>query len=119
MAASFSAGQQEQVLSEIQGVLRALPGSITDEEFERARAQVKASFILGLETVASQASYIGRNELLEGRAIPPEEAIAALEKLTKEDIEALAADLLGDPRRALSVAGEIHAPAFYDPFWKG
>ena len=119
VAASFSAGQQEQVLSEIQGVLRALPGSITDEEFERARAQVKASFILGLETVASQASYIGRNELLEGRAIPPEEAIAALEKLTKEDIEALAADLLGDPRRALSVAGEIHAAAFYDPFWKG
>ncbi|HIZ20164.1 MAG TPA: insulinase family protein [Firmicutes bacterium] len=118
VAASFSADRQEQVLSELQAVLRGLPGSISEEEFARARAQVKASFILGLETVASQASYAGRNELLEGREIPPEEAIAALERLTAEDVNALADELLRDPRRALSVAGEIRGRAFYEPFLK-
>ncbi len=118
VAASFSAGQQEQVLSEILAVLRGLPGTITEDELERARAQVKASFILGLETAAAQASYAGRNELLEGREIPPGEALAALDRLTRADVDGLAAALLQDPRRALSVAGDVKAPAFYDPFWK-
>lgn len=116
VAASFSADQQEQVLTEILAVLRGLPGSVTEEEFARAHAQVKASFILGLETVAAQASYIGRNELLEGRAVDPAEVLAALNRLTVRDINALAEELLADPRRALSVAGDVKTREFYAPF---
>ena len=42
--------------------------------------------------------------------------LAALNRLTVRDINALAEELLADPRRALSVAGDVKTREFYAPF---
>lgn len=116
VAASFSADQQKRVLTEINAVLDGVAQGVTDEEFARALAQVKASHILGLETVAAQASWAGHNELYEGRQIDSSEALAHLDALTREDVNVLAADIIGCKDRALSVAGDTKSRAFYTPF---
>lgn len=116
VAASFSSNQQKRVLQEIHDVLSGVSQGITKEEFDRASAQVKASYIMGLETVAAQASYAGRNELFEGRQIESGEVIRELDNLTPEDIGELARQILNSPKRALSVAGEIKQDTFYAPF---
>lgn len=120
VAASFSADQQERVLLEIDAILRGVAQGVSEEEFARALAQVKASYVLGLETVAAQAAYVGRNELLEGRAIGSAEVLASLDALTPADIGALADALLGaGVPRALSVAGDVKERTFYTPFLPG
>lgn len=117
IAAATAPEQQETVLREIYAVLDGLRGGVTEEEFLRARAQVKASHIMGLETIAAQASYVGRNELLLGRNVSSDEVLEALDALTLDDVNRLAADLLGGRQAALSVVGAVRDRAFYAPYW--
>ena len=117
VSASFSANQQQKVIEEINAVLdEVLQNGITEAELERARAQVKASHIMGLETVASKASLAGHTELFEGREYDSDETLRRLDALTKADIDTLAGDILGSGKRALSVAGDAKAKSFYKPF---
>lgn len=119
VTASFSSDQQEKVLQEIAAVLKDAAEGVTEEECARAAAQIKASYIMGLETVAARTSYAGRNELFEGRQLESDEVLRELNKLTKADVDALAAEILGGSRRALSVAGDVKPRAFYSPFLPG
>ncbi|MPN60401.1 hypothetical protein SDC9_208129 [bioreactor metagenome] len=104
------------MLQEINDVLEGIVDGITREEFDRALAQVKASYIMGLETVAARASYIGRNELVEGRQISSDEVLEKLDSLVPDDIGRLASQIIGNPHRALSVAGDIKKRDFYKSF---
>ena len=72
VSASVAPTNQQEVLREIRHILDGLchGEAITPAELERARAQIKASVILGMETVASRAYYAGQNELFSGREIP-------------------------------------------------
>ena len=106
ISAGVSPANQQRALSEIRRVLDGLAGGVTEEEFLRAKAQVKASYIMGMETVASRATYIGRNELIEGRAVEPEEVLAQMDRLCPDDIGRLAEQLLAGPW-ALSAAGPV------------
>ena len=115
IAAALAPGRQEQALQEIRAVLASMTDGITQEEFLRAKAQVKASYILGLETVAQRASYIGRNELMEGKAIDSGEVLTHLDAVTIPDIEKLAAQLFSAPA-CLSAAGPVAAAKFYKPY---
>lgn len=115
VSASFSAGSQEIILREINEILEQISHGVTEEEFERARAQVKASNTMGLETVFARATFAGHNELFEGRQITPDEILENLNKLTLDDVYRLAAEVLGG-NRALSVAGKVKKRSFYTPF---
>ena len=59
-------------------MLDGLLDGVTEPEFQRAKAQVKASYILGMESVAAKAANLGRCELTFGRSLPDEEVLAAL-----------------------------------------
>lgn len=48
----MTAANQQPVLDEVRRCLTELADGTGEEEFRRAKVQVKASFILGLETVA-------------------------------------------------------------------
>lgn len=114
--ASFSSDSQDTVLKEITEILEQISHGVTDEEFERARAQVKASATMGLETVSAKATFLGHSELFEGREITCDEMLENLNRLTREDVDRLAAEILGGNKRALSVAGKVKKRAFYAPF---
>ena len=116
VSAAVSPKHQCRVLGEIRDILAGLAQGIGEEEFLRARAQIKSSFILGLETVAARATYVGRNELLEGRSIRETEVLSALDQLEPRDIERLAARLLQNASWALSAAGKVESKEMYLPF---
>ena len=116
VSAGVSPSQQLRVLAEIREILAGIAGGVTEEEFLRARAQVKSSYILGMETVAARASYAGRNELLERRAIGEAEVLTALDRLTPADVGRLAASLFTNVPWALSVAGPVEKEDAYAPF---
>ena len=83
---------------------KLLAGGVEDKEFIQAKSQLKGSFILGLESAYNRMSTLGHNQILLGRVIPPEDTIAAIERVTKEDVAAIAAQILTSPR-AYAVVG--------------
>lgn len=59
---------------------------ITEEEFIRAKQQIKSNFILGLESTSSRMSSIGRRELLYNKIATPEEIVEKINSVQLEDI---------------------------------
>ena len=55
-------------------------------------------------------SALGHNQMLLGKTIPPEETIAAIEKVSMEDVAAAAHQILTGPR-AYAVVGR-HADKY-------
>jgi len=59
---------------------------ITADELARTKAQIKGGLYLGLESVSSRMSRLGKTELTYNRVLSPEEVIGKLEKVTLEDV---------------------------------
>lgn len=59
---------------------------ITTEELERTKAQIKGGLYLGLESVSSRMSRLGKTELTYNRVLSPEEVVEKLENVTQEDV---------------------------------
>ncbi len=59
---------------------------ITEEEFNRAKQQIKSNFILGLESTSSRMSSIGRRELLYNEISTPDEVVEKINSVQLEDI---------------------------------
>jgi len=83
------------------------------EELEKARAFTKGRFVLGLESPHATIMFGLRREVLEGRAAEPEEVLAGLDAVTGEDIQRVAADVLGGELR-LAVIGPFDEPERFE-----
>jgi predicted Zn-dependent peptidase len=59
---------------------------ITEEELTRTKAQIKGNLYLGLESVSSRMSRLGKTELSLGRVKTAEESVEQLEEVTLPDI---------------------------------
>ncbi len=60
---------------------------IGDYEFEKGRGQLLGTYLLGLESVSSAMTAMGKNELLYGRVKTPEEITESIKNITKKDIK--------------------------------
>lgn len=59
---------------------------ISEEDLNRTKAQIKGNLLLGLESVGSRMSRLGKTELSFGRVKTAEEAVEKLEKVKLDDI---------------------------------
>jgi predicted Zn-dependent peptidase len=71
---------------------------ITDEELRCCKAQLRGELILGFESMDRRMSRIAREEIYTGRYHRPEELLAAIDRVTREGVRAVSADLLGEER---------------------
>jgi len=62
---------------------------LLEEDLEKTKAQIKGNLYLGLESVSSRMSRLGKTELSFGRVKTAEEAVEQLEKVTVEDVKRL------------------------------
>ena len=86
--AGTSPESAQAVVDELHAEIRKLmEEGITDEEFAMAKEQLKVSYVLGLESSSSRMSSIGRNKLLRGKAIDPDDVVRKIEAVTKGDVE--------------------------------
>jgi predicted Zn-dependent peptidase len=73
-------------------------------ELDRARAQMKAGLLMGLESAYGRAEWLGRSLLVHGRVLPAAEVVAALDAVTVETARAAGAAMLATPP-ALAAVG--------------
>jgi predicted Zn-dependent peptidase len=85
------AGTGESEAAEVMPVtldeLRKVQTEVTEAELNRARAQVKASLLMSLESTGSRCEQIARQLQLFGRVLPTQETVAKINAVTTEDIQ--------------------------------
>jgi len=83
------------VLEQIQLEMRKLlKEGISEKEFLMGKAQLRGSYILGLESAAGRMQSIGRGELLLQHPPTPEETIAKIDRVQMDDVMRVAEEIL-------------------------
>jgi predicted Zn-dependent peptidase len=85
-------------------IAKILSAGLTDAELARGKGQLRGSLVLGLEDPSSRMSRLGKSELVYPRLEPVEEILESIEAVAHDDVRAVAADVLGQPK-ALAVVG--------------
>ena len=82
---------------------------VTEDELARAKAQLRASLLMSLESTGSRCEQLARQWQVHGRIIPTEETKAKIAAVTVAEIEAVAARIFrGRPTlAALGPAGKV------------
>lgn len=79
----------------------------TEAETERAKAQLKASLLLGLDGTTAIAEDIGRQLVTSGKRLSPKEIEAAVDAVTTADIQRVAKNYVWDRDIAIAAVGKI------------
>jgi predicted Zn-dependent peptidase len=87
--------------------LKRAADDITDEEADRARAQIRSGLMMGMESPAVRAGTIARQLLLFGRVIPNEELMERLEAISAERLRDLAGRLFIESAPTIAAVGDI------------
>lgn len=84
---------------------RAATKSPSEAEVARAKAQIKAGMLMGLESSSARAEYMARQLLLFNRLMDTKEVVERIEAVTPEAVRTLAAKLLSQSKPAVTVVG--------------
>jgi len=99
-------------------VERVLADGVTQEEFIKARAQLKGGYILGLESASSHMSNIGRGELLLRRIQSEDEVIEKIDAVTIDDVTRIATSILKHDNAASAVGRDVGRIAEDKLLWR-
>jgi len=78
------------------------------EEVERAKVNLKATMLMGLDGNSNVTEDIGRQLLTYGRRMTPAEIFSRIDAITVDDIKATATKVINDQDHALAAVGGIH-----------
>ncbi|MCL4186155.1 MAG: insulinase family protein [Rhodobacteraceae bacterium] len=91
---------------------RRAAGDITDAEVARARAQLRAGVLMGLEGPSSRVERLARMVAIWGEVPPVEDTVAKIDAVTTAGVRAYASRLAGRRLAAMAITGPIDgAPA--------
>jgi predicted Zn-dependent peptidase len=80
---------------------------LADEELTKAKEFLKGHLVLDLEDSRSVAGFYAHQELLEDRIENPDDVIAAIEKVTKDDVEAVGREFFKTQTLNLALIGNF------------
>lgn len=92
--AATSTEQVKDLLPVMYEELRRVPKTLTLEEVNRAKAQLKAGLMMGAESTMARCEQAARQTLIHGHPIPLEEISQQVEQVTLEDVIELSESLL-------------------------
>ncbi|MCF3972873.1 insulinase family protein [Paracoccus sp. EGI L200073] len=82
-------------------------GDMTEAEVARAKAQLRAGLLMGLESPSAQAERIARVLAIWGRVLDPTEVAERIAAVSLADVRAHAERLIGQARPALALYGPV------------
>jgi predicted Zn-dependent peptidase len=95
----------EAVSTIVRELRRVAEEPIPADELEKARSFAKGRFVLSLESPQGLIMFGLRREVLEGHAAEPDEVLAGLDAVTAEDLQRVAADVVGSDGLNLALIG--------------
>jgi len=76
---------------------------VSEEELERAREQIKANLIMGMESTNTRMSFMGKNMLLRGRVETQDDIVKIIDSVNLDDIHGVVSRFLDWDKAAISV----------------
>ncbi len=89
-------------------------GRVEDVEVERARAQLKASILMSLESTSSRCELLARQMVIYGRPVPVAEVVDRVVAVTAADVSRVARRLFATPPTVAVLGPLSRAPAYDD-----
>jgi predicted Zn-dependent peptidase len=89
-------------VEELRGLKRT---PVPEDELKRAKDHLKGSLMLSLENTASRMSHLARQEIYFDRHFSLDETLAGVQRVTVDDIQRVARDLLSNGSLAVTVLG--------------
>jgi len=89
-------------------IVSAIAG-INDQEVARARAQLKAGLLMGLESCAARVEQIARQSLFLGRTVPMEELVARIDAVDAARVRQILSRIIIDNPPTLAAVGPVEA----------
>jgi predicted Zn-dependent peptidase len=87
---------------------------VPESELVKAKEYIKGRILLRMEDSRAVSSWIGGQELLRGEIRSVDEVVEAIEKVTAEDLQRVAGDILRDDRANLAVVGPYRKQARFE-----
>jgi predicted Zn-dependent peptidase len=109
----------EAVEAIVKEYLRAAERGVTHEELARAKEYLKGKITLSLEDSEERAHFFGKQALLYPKTYSIPEYFRKIEKVTKEQTESLAQELLKPDRLRLVVIGKEQGEAKLESLLRG
>jgi len=103
--AGTSADQVDEMLSVAAGELGAIATKVSSDEVERAKAQLRASLLMGRESVAGCGDALARQVNLFGKPSDDAELLAAIDEVDAAAVSAVAARVIGAGGPAMAAVG--------------
>jgi predicted Zn-dependent peptidase len=88
--------------------------AVPQDELDKAKSFAKGRFVLQLETSQGLIMFGLRREVLESRTPDPEEILADIDRVTVEDVQRVARDLIAGHGPNLAVIGPFDDPARFE-----
>jgi predicted Zn-dependent peptidase len=108
---SVYAGTDRKHVSEVINItvdeVMNLSGSVTADEMQRAKAQLKGNLILALESTSNKMTNIAKQEIYYGKYFAPDEIIRMVDDVTIDDLKALSNRIVGESPIAVTVYGPV------------
>ncbi len=95
----------EMIIDEIQYLKK---NSITGEELDKSKEQLKGNFILGLESTSSRMNGIGKSELILGRTYTPEEILKKIDNIKIDDVNEIIQTIFDLENTSFSAVGNLN-----------
>ena len=89
--------------------MRRMAGDLGQAEIDRARAQMKAGLLMGLESPSGRAERLARMMAIWNRVPPVSETVARIDAASLADVRDFGAALAGSGRMALALYGPAGA----------
>ena len=96
-------------LREIATVLREARADVTAEELERAKSLLSSRIHLHVEDTGAVASWYGSRAIRGLPLLTPDETVARFEAVTREDVAAIALEVLTEERLRIAVVGPFES----------
>jgi predicted Zn-dependent peptidase len=91
---------------------RIVREGVAPDELESAKAQLKGSLLLGLESTSNRMHRIARSIIYSNRFIPVDELVRTIDRITAEDVRGMAVRVLQRDRLSLVALGADAHGAF-------
>ena len=103
----------------INEALKITQGGITEKELNKTKEQLKGNLYLGLESVGSRMTRLGRTELCLNRFITPEEVVKKITSVTEKEVKDLAQQIFIPDNFTIATIGPIKEAKEKGYFLKG
>jgi predicted Zn-dependent peptidase len=87
---------------------------VPEDELTKAKSFAKGRFVLQLETSQGLIMFGLRREVLEGRTPDPKEILGEIDKVTADDVQRVARDVIENRGLQLAVIGPFDDPARFE-----